>query len=113
MSGVIEHAGPRRMFDVRVTASENFNNYTAYHLKVTSGGSTWHLSKRYSEFEAFNSTLRDRFPMLALPKLPGKVWFGSMSQGVIEHRKQVSPARGQFSCVFDAGSRPSKIICSR
>jgi len=113
MSGVIEHAGPRRMFDVRVTASENFNNYTAYHLKVTSGGSTWHLSKRYSEFEAFNSTLRDRFPMLALPKLPGKVWFGSMSQGVIEHRKQVSPARGQFSCVFDTGSRPSRIICSR
>lgn len=76
------------MFDVRVVASENFQNYTAYTLKVTSGGSTWQLSKRYSDFEAFNSKLRDRFPMLALPKLPGKVWFGSMSQGVVEHRKQ-------------------------
>ncbi len=92
MNRSVEHPGAGRMFDVRVVASENFQNYTAYTLKVTSGGSTWQLSKRYSDFEAFNSKLRDRFPMLALPKLPGKVWFGSMSQGVVEHRKQV--ARG-------------------
>jgi hypothetical protein len=67
------------MFDVRVISSENFQSHTAYTLKVTSGGSTWQLSKRYSNFEAFNSKLRDRFPMLALPTLPGKLWFGSMS----------------------------------
>jgi hypothetical protein len=90
MSLAVEPAARRRMFDVRVTSSENFNNYTAYTLKISSGGSTWQISKRYSDFEAFNSKLRDRFPMLALPKLPGKVWFGSMSQGVVEHRKQVT-----------------------
>jgi hypothetical protein len=78
------------MLEVRVVGSENFNSYTAYHLKVSSAGITWQLVKRYSDFEAFNSTLRDRFPMLALPRLPGKVWFGSMSQAVVEHRKQVA-----------------------
>ena len=92
MNPSVDHAGPRRLFEVRVISSENFSDYTAYALKVSSGGSTWQISKRYSEFEAFNSKLRDRFPMLALPKLPGKVWFGSMSQGVVEHRKQVAGA---------------------
>ena len=92
-----DFAGPRRLFDVRVVSSENFSDYTANTLKVTSGASTWPLSKRYSEFEAFNSKLRDRFPMLALPKLPGKVWFGSMSQGVVEHRKQVAASCGHVT----------------
>jgi hypothetical protein len=104
MNRSVEHAGTGRMFDVRVISSENFQNYTAYALKVTSGGSTWQLSKRYSDFEAFNSKVRDRFPMLALPKLPGKVWFGSMSQGVVEHRKQVVQAHYAFFFGLTRGS---------
>jgi hypothetical protein len=114
MSLPVEPAGRRRMFDVRVTASENFNNYTAYTLKVSSGGSTWQISKRYSDFEAFNSKLRDRFPMLALPKLPGKVWFGSMSQGVVEHRKQVTllpPPRRCLSRSPTLWRRRCRTIC--
>ena len=62
------------------------------------------VAKRYSNFEAFNSKLRDRFPMLALPKLPGKVWFGSMSQGVVEHRKQVVQAHYAFFFGLTRGS---------
>ena len=48
------------------------------------------LSRRQQDPQALGvvSALA-QLPMLALPKLPGKVWFGSMSQGVVEHRKQV------------------------
>ena len=110
MNPSVDHAGPRRLFEVRVISSENFSDYTSYALKVSSGGSTWQISKRYSEFEAFNSKLRDRFPMLALPKLPGKVWFGSMSQGVVEHRKQVAGAAIATTPLFSHAPRRCKII---
>lgn len=59
------------------------------------------VNKRFSEFVLLHSEvhcagwlpansrqLQKRFPSIRLPKLPPKVWFGSMSKSVVESRKQ-------------------------
>mmetsp|Transcript_54383 Transcript_54383/g.127126 ORF Transcript_54383/g.127126 Transcript_54383/m.127126 type:complete len:185 (-) Transcript_54383:88-642(-) len=64
--------------------------FTVYNFCVGDGAHKWNIQKRYSEFDALDRELQNRFPkkMIKIDRLPSKAVFGSMSPSRIANRQK-------------------------
>lgn len=64
--------------------------FTVYNFCLGNGMHKWTIQKRYSDFDALDKELQNRFSkkMLKVDRLPAKAIFGSMSPSRISHRQK-------------------------
>ncbi len=59
-----------------------FGAYTEYTIKICTNLTSWHVKKRFSDFEKLNTELSDKIS--PLPKLPRKTFFNMSSKTITE-----------------------------
>lgn len=62
--------------------------YTSYVIDVMFNGTTWQLARRYKEFDALHSQLKNKYPDSELPSLPPKHVFTPVEGAFINNRKE-------------------------
>jgi hypothetical protein len=84
---------PRQMTDSFQTHSVQFvghviaDEYTEYHMKVTSSdGASWLVRRRYREFRELHDHLKLKYPD-RMPSIPGKRLFGNQDPEFVRQRQ--------------------------
>lgn len=63
--------------------------YVSYLLSVAKGGSSWDVTRRYSDFHHLHTCLTSQFPVLEKIAFPGKKTFGNLERNVVEKRQKL------------------------
>jgi len=82
---------------------ENGKQFALYVLQVIVGtNKSWEISRRYSDFHYFQSTLNSEFPVLEKEKIPfpGKKAFGNLERNIVAKRQKMLNAYIQELVIY-------------
>ncbi|TYZ58375.1 hypothetical protein PybrP1_006183 [[Pythium] brassicae (nom. inval.)] len=85
---------PPPMLEVAIPAAKNKvsdlsqTTYTAYQLDVSFNAMKWQVTRRYKEFDALQSRLKDKYAPVPLPKLPPKHLFTPREGEFVDRRRE-------------------------